>query len=76
MAKCAVFQNDEAIWAWQPFGPGETITNFTVLGSHYRGFPVVKIGDAAKRRIEAGERVSFRYKGIKYTAFRDLIYPE
>lgn len=61
--KCQILGGEnQAAWAWQPFGvaddPRET---FTMLGSHYRGFPVIKVSDEAKRRIQAGETVNFTY---------------
>lgn len=53
-------------WAWQPFGPDESIYSFTLAGSHYRGFPVIKIADDEKAEIESGKRFMFIYKGIEY----------
>ena len=41
-----------ACWAWQPFGPDESPFSFAFLGSHYRGFEVIKICDYHKDKIE------------------------
>jgi len=65
--ECQCCRAESAIWAWQPFGPSEgTLGSFTLLGSHYRGFPVVKIGQACKATLEHGEDLGFTYKGILY----------
>ena len=45
----------EALWAWQPFGPDEQ-PSYSLLGSHYRGFPVIKICDDCKKETEASFR--------------------
>lgn len=59
MSKCQVLSGD-AVWAWQPFGVSENPREtFTLLGSHYRGFPVIKVSDEAKRRIQSGEEIHF-----------------
>jgi hypothetical protein len=42
--KCQVCKQEQAEWAWQPFGPNETPDSYTLIGSHYRGFPVIKVG--------------------------------
>ena len=66
MAKCASCQKD-AVWAWQPFGPGEDALVFTALGSHYRGFPVVKVCDECKQTAQKGRPgVLFNYKKSGY----------
>jgi hypothetical protein len=66
--KCHILANEIAVWAWQPFGlsddAGET---FTMLGSHYRGFPVIKVSDEAKQKIQSGETVNFVYQKRLYT---------
>lgn len=41
-----------ATYAWQPFGPGEQPWTFTFLGSHYRGFTVIKVCDSCRGAIE------------------------
>lgn len=46
------FCEQNADWAWQPFGPGESPFSFTTLGSHYRGFAVIKICNDHKIKIE------------------------
>jgi hypothetical protein len=44
MAKCEICTQEEATLAWQPFGPDENaLEAFTLLGSHYRGFAVIKV---------------------------------
>ena len=70
MARCQVCtERHEAAWAWQPFGPGG-VDCFVLPGSHYRGFPVIKVCDAVKERFQAGETVSVRYRGHLYTLRR------
>ena len=46
------FCSQHAEWAWQPFGPDESPFLFTTLGSHYRGFRVLKVCDSHKSKIE------------------------
>jgi hypothetical protein len=58
----------EKIWAWQPFGPDDGVGSFTIAGSHYRGFPVIKVTDEQKRRIEASNLFEFKFKGVHYVA--------
>jgi len=50
---CYVCHEHEAIYAWQPFGPGDDYNCFTSPGSHYRGFPVIKVCDDCRTRILA-----------------------
>ena len=69
--KCKVCKHAEAEWAWQPWGPGNSHLSFTVLGSHYRGFPVVKVCDFCKREAienakESGKPVRFSFTGGDY----------
>ena len=67
--KCLCCGEEEAIWAWQPFGPGEDIMCFSGLGSHYRGFPVIAVGDDCKQDVEDGRPgVIFTYKRVGYVA--------
>jgi hypothetical protein len=40
-------KTNDAAWAWQPFGPDKQ-PSYTLLGSHYRGFQVIKICDEHK----------------------------
>lgn len=64
LAECEVCRAQGAAWAWQPFGPDEDAKSaFSTLGSHYRGFPVVKVCDECKEKVQAGQTVSFTYKG-------------
>lgn len=58
--------NDTAVWAWQPFGPADDANCFTTLGSHYCGFPVVKLCDGHKQDIQRGDLVTFKFKGVWY----------
>jgi hypothetical protein len=65
--KCQVCKDEEAIWAWQPFGPNETPDSFAFLGNHYRGFPVIKVGDVCKNAFQTSDfLVEFEYKGHHY----------
>lgn len=67
--KCQCCKEQEAEWAWQPFGPGETANEYALPGSHTRGFPVVKVCDSCKRAFQTGDfPVRFEYKGFKYVA--------
>jgi DNA-binding XRE family transcriptional regulator len=68
MAKCKVCKTTEAVWAWQPFGPNETPLCFTTLGSHYRGFPVIKVCDDCHSDIKWGVPVEFEYRVSTYMA--------
>ena len=61
--KCRVCRSKEAEWAWQPWGPGKENDTFTLPGSHYRGFPIVKICTDCKERIQKGAAVTVIYKG-------------
>lgn len=75
MAKCQILKGQEADWAWQPFGPSDNpLGSFTMLGSHYRGFPVIKISDEAYCRIHAGETLNFTYQQRLYTVKADGVY--
>lgn len=74
--KCQILGGEnQAEWAWQPFGvaddPRET---FTMLGSHYRGFPVIKVSDEAKTRIQAGDEMNFVYNKRLYTIRANEVY--
>lgn len=62
--QCCKERGTEAQHAWQPLGPGEKVTSFMTLGSHYRGFPVVKICGACKVRIETGQPVYFTVRKV------------
>lgn len=75
MIKCQIYPCDEALWAFQPFGPSENIAHMAMLGSHYRGFPVIKIGDEARQMIEAGREVQFTYKRQRYVAVNGEVKP-
>ena len=60
----------EYAWAWQPFGPDESPLSFMVLGSHYRGFPVIKITQAECDLIKNGGPFEFTYKKQGYFFLR------
>jgi hypothetical protein len=65
MARCCIKEckhEEEAMWAWQPFGPGEDYNCFTFEGEHYRGFAALHVCDACKKRIQAGGAATWRYK--------------
>ena len=49
MAKCEVCRKAETVWAMQAMPGGLT---FALLGSHYRGFPVVKVCEVCKVKME------------------------
>lgn len=65
--KCQACKEQEAAWAWQPFGPDEKPDCYTLLGSHYRGFPVIKVCNSCKSAFETGDfPVTFAYKGRRF----------
>lgn len=68
--KCQCCKGQEVEWSWQPFGPGiGTEVVFTLPGSHYRGYPVIKVCSDCKAIIQHGTApVHFTYKGTRYTA--------
>ena len=43
MKKCSICHKNEVEYAWQPFGPDDKLSMFTLPGSHYRGFPVISV---------------------------------
>jgi len=66
--RCQCCRSEEAQWSWQPFGPdAEAQTAFALPGSHYRGFPVIKVGDHCKLKIGQLQEVHFSYRGNLYT---------
>lgn len=62
--KCRICREREGDIIWQPFGPDESHLCFTTPGSHYRGFPAVRVCFRCKFLIEMGAKGSivFRYK--------------
>jgi hypothetical protein len=65
--KCQCCKEEEALFAWQPFGPDGNPASYTTLGSHYRGFPVIKVGLACKTAFTSGDfEVEFVYKRTHY----------
>lgn len=54
-------------WAWQPFGPDDDIEqSFVLPGSHYRGFPVIKLCTSCKYAVQHEHKLSFSYRGNTY----------
>ena len=54
-------------WLWQPFGPDESVINFSFAGEHYRGFAALAVCDTCKETIGSGAAVEFTYKRRGYT---------
>lgn len=65
--KCQCCKQEYAVDAWQPFGPSETVDCFTGIGSHYRGFPVIKVCDACHTKISQAVHESDKYGGFHFT---------
>ena len=67
MSKCQICKHEDAIFAFQPFGPDEQPHIFMMeLGWHYRGFAVIKVCGACHDWIAEGRPVDFMYKGKRY----------
>lgn len=65
--KCQICKEEQAAWSWQPFGPGETPNEYALIGSHTRGFPVIKVGDVCKNAFQTGDfEVKFSYEGCHF----------
>lgn len=64
--KCQTCNIDEPTWAWQPFGPHPTGDSFQFLGSHYRGFPVIKVCVDCKKNLQNGAPMEFNHKQQRY----------
>ncbi len=67
--KCQACERKQypATWSWQPFGPDEDIEqSFTLPGSHYRGFPVIKLCASCKHAVQYEHKLSFSYRGNTY----------
>lgn len=62
--KCQLCKQVAEITAsWQPFGPDESIRCLTAPGSHYRGFPVLKVCQDCEQAISSGQRIpSFEFR--------------
>jgi hypothetical protein len=74
MIKCAVCGNDDATWAWQPWGPDVDVKRaFVLLGSHYRGFPTVKVCELCKQEIQDGKPVLVTVKGRIYRVPEEIL---
>jgi hypothetical protein len=65
--KCQMCKEEQAVWAWQPLGPSETPDNYGLIGSHARGFPVIKVCSSCKSAFQTGDfPIHFEYKGFRY----------
>ena len=73
MVKCRICHENIALWAWQPFGPGKPSEGFTLLGNHYRGYPVIKICESCKRGYEAGNAKVFTFKYKFYRVTKNTV---
>ena len=74
MSRCQCCRVNESEWAWQPFGPDDKITSFSVPGYHYRGFPALKICNDCKVDVENGHPgVVFTYKHVGYYAYNHIV---
>ena len=51
--RCQICKSNEVDWSWHPFGPGESYDCFSTPGSHYRGFPTIKVCDVCYNLIVA-----------------------
>src|SRR6266498_1969215 len=66
--KCQMCQCEQAVWAWQPLGPSETPDSYALIGSHARGFPIIKVCSSCKSAFQTGDfPVHFEYKGFRYS---------
>lgn len=67
MAHCAIYPNEQAAYTWQPFGPGfEPKYEFKRLGLYSRGFPIIRISQAAKDAIQKNQPVTFQHQGCSF----------
>ena len=64
--RCQTCGDTEADGAWQPFGPDSDPMTFMMLGSHYRGFPVIKVCWPCAEAIKDGLITEFTYRKVKY----------
>lgn len=71
--KCQSCKVQTATWSWQPFGPDALGTTFTTPGSHYRGFPVVKVCESCKEAVLQNHPVNFSYQGNLYAYHNGVI---
>jgi hypothetical protein len=58
---------NESEWSMQPLGPDEKVT-FTLPGSHYRGFPVVRVCEVCRTKYKSGKNLTFTHKKVEYNA--------
>lgn len=68
MSKCRICRENETEWAWQPFGPSESLDSFMLPGSHYRGFPVINCCNYCKKQFQQHSLATlvFFYKHVLY----------
>jgi len=64
MTKCVICgrNGNDTDWIWQPFGPAEDANCFTLPGSHYRGFPAIRICSYHRNAFLRGHDFVFRFK--------------
>lgn len=77
MAKCQTCDGEcWDFYAFQPFGPDQQPhKNMTEPGSHYRGFPVIKICPECHDRIRRGASAEFTYKKVRYITASGDTFP-
>lgn len=69
MSKCHVCKEQEAEWGWRFTNPKGRPNDFTLLGPHVRGLPIVKVCLSCKSAVQSGGfAVRFTYKGHTYLA--------
>lgn len=71
---CKICGIVECDYVYQPFGPDENPhEHMTLLGNHYRGFPVIKVCGYCRDDIAKGTPVEFVYKDKRYIASRNEV---
>ena len=73
MAKCRICKKNRAIYAWQPT-IGNARENFYFLGSHIRGFTVIKVCESCKDLIQSGKPISFDGYFIQNDEFFHVLF--
>ena len=74
MPQCQICACDPAEIAWQPLGPGSDANTFTTLGSHYRGFPVIKICFTCQSNIKVGIPAQFTINDQTFIGTAEKVY--
>lgn len=75
MVNCQLCKEATACWAWQPFGPSADVASMTTLGSHYRGFAVIKVCNGCRLKIVSGELdEAFMHKANHYVLSGGKVY--